>query len=350
MVAVIAVGFGMAAVMSDGLNADWIPMVHPYRFLDWLRLLPVDWFWILFAGRSVIFDKALAFFGVGWIVFYGTFRFHRRFERDEFDRLLRANPRDLDRLVAPLRSALAKLEAQPPLRWVLFDVGNVLITVKHRIVSEQLLKTCPDPHQTRVVQQAIDTFIFDPGEATAPNAQLDRGVKQLEWLRHDLCQRFPVKVSEAAFTEIWLSVFAKSSNADVLDCLTRLWLQGFQIALCSNTNREHWSFITDHFPDIRHLSQQVPCFLSYQMGMIKTDPGFFEAVAKSTQSDYSNHVLVDDDQRNCRSAQQAGMQVIRFSDGKISSLANEVNRLLTQVDNRTPTGNHVRSTLQERTP
>ena len=63
---------------------------------------------------------------------------------------------------------------------------------------------------------------------------------------------------------------------------------------------------------MRELSEGIECFLSFEIGKQKTDPGFFDAITNATKTACEHHVLVDDKDENCKSAESAGMYSVLF--------------------------------------
>ncbi|MCX5762464.1 MAG: hypothetical protein NTW72_13340 [Gemmatimonadetes bacterium] len=105
--------------------------------------------------------------------------------------------------------------------WVLLDVGNVVIRFDHSTVAARL-QTESRPRAGHVVVEptaqraAIDRFIFASSVAGSPNEALDRGTRDLEWLREQVCRQFDVIIDAALFEEIWTSIFAADVNDAVV--------------------------------------------------------------------------------------------------------------------------------------
>jgi putative hydrolase of the HAD superfamily len=228
--------------------------------------------------------------------------------------------------------------SEPSIRgWVLLDVGNVLIPVRHGVVSETIQEKYFDrDRQTSADRAALHRFIFEFDDGVCRNAELDRGASDLSWLRDGVCQRFGISISESEFAEVWSSVFEGEVNADVIECVRQLRSTGFDVALCSNTNREHWSFLVRQYVELRRLSQESRCFLSFEMGMTKTDAGFFDAIATSTRAPRTHHILIDDIEANCLAARAAGMGAIVYPARDVHALATEVMSLASTLDSALP--------------
>jgi len=213
---------------------------------------------------------------------------------------------------------------------VLFDLGNVLINFNHRIISQRLSLCTPEERQSTSLEDDIHTFIFGDGEQSSPNVQLDRGTKSIDELHNDVVQQFDIDVSNATFREIWSSIFADELNADAIGCLNQLRGHGLNIAICSNTNSAHWIPLLDQHAVLKDLATNGTCFLSYELGKQKADAGFFDGIAEITKSPPSHHLLIDDLDENCRSAESAGMHAILFRPDVPSDSINRINEFVNE--------------------
>ncbi len=195
---------------------------------------------------------------------------------------------------------------------VLFDLGNVLIDFDHRIVSQRLAEYVPENRRSSTIQNELHGFIFGNGEPNSPNVELDRGSKDLDELHNEISQHFDIAISSSDFGAIWQSIFSDELNADAVACWNQLSESGLTVSICSNTNPGHWIPLLDSHAELRDLTEINTCFLSYEMGKQKADPGFFELIANATNAPREHHVLIDDLKENCASAESAGMHAVLF--------------------------------------
>lgn len=197
--------------------------------------------------------------------------------------------------------------------WVLLDVGNVVISFDHSTVAARL-QTESRPRVGHVVVEptaqraAIDRFIFATSVAGSPNEALDRGTRDLEWLREQVCRQFDVVIEAALFEDIWTSIFAADVNDAVVTWASAMRSAGIRVAACSNTNRVHWTFLRHRHSRFHDLMDAEPHFLSFEMGQGKGDPGFFERVIARTQQPAWRHLLLDDKPENITAARAAGLR------------------------------------------
>ena len=199
-------------------------------------------------------------------------------------------------------------------RCLLFDLGNVLIDFDHGVVSRTLARHATGDRPAPA--EAIHEYIFGDSGAGSPNAGIDRGTGSLEALHAEVAARFSLAVSLDEFRRAWSSIFADDLNRTVADRLTQLASARFDVRICSNTNEPHWSGLRSRHPLLDALDQDQQCLLSFRIGKIKTDPGFFPHVATVTGLPVSDHLLIDDRHDNCQAAEAAGMRALLFRAGE----------------------------------
>lgn len=213
--------------------------------------------------------------------------------------------------------------------WVLVDVGQVLIGFDHSVIGARLAAECfPPERQSAELPAAIEAFILGSNGGPSPNCQVDRGAKDIDWLCARICGEFGVEIAPAAFEDIWTSIFALRVNAEVVAYAEALRSEGVRIGICSNTNVAHWRFLRRAHPEFRRLVDEVRCFLSFELGKGKGDPGFFERIAELTGAPVGIHLLLDDRADYCDAARTAGMQAVRFDPADAARSLSEVTSFL----------------------
>lgn len=195
--------------------------------------------------------------------------------------------------------------------WLLVDVGNVLIGFDHATISARLQAEClPPDRQSAQDRATLDRFIFGAG---GPNEALDRGMRDLDWLRGLIARQYGVAIDAAHFEEIWTSIFHADVNDAVVAWTHLMKAAGARIAICSNTNRAHWDFLRRRHERFRALTDDARWFLSFEMGLGKADPGFFALVLTTTGATGAEHLLVDDKPENVAAARAAGLHGVLFN-------------------------------------
>jgi FMN phosphatase YigB (HAD superfamily) len=214
-------------------------------------------------------------------------------------------------------------------RCLLFDLGNVLIDFDHRIVSRELARGVTREPPLRA--EAIDEYIFGDAGPASPNAQMDRGTLSLAALHADVAARFSLPVSIEEFRHAWSAIFAGALNQTVVDQLVRLATRGFDVRICSNTNDAHWSWLRSTYPLLEELDREGRCLLSFRIGQVKTDAGFFAHAATVTGLPAADHLLIDDRQDNCSAAEAAGMRALLFEAGEKADAARSIDDALGRI-------------------
>jgi len=194
-------------------------------------------------------------------------------------------------------------------RWVLCDLGNVLINFDHKRISKGLLKYLPARKQNRSHQGEIHSFIFESRKGTSRNMELDRGRIDLPQICREFRDRFSARIDEAEFRQAWCSIF-DDLKQDAINCLRRLKQLGLKVAICSNTNSAHWDSLCARFRDLEDFDQ---AFLSFRMHALKTDPDFFEQIARKTRRPCEEHLLIDDLDDNLEAARASGVKTIKVT-------------------------------------
>jgi len=199
-------------------------------------------------------------------------------------------------------------------RCLLFDLGKVLIDFDHRVVSRLLARHAAGDRPAPA--EAIHEYIFGDAGPASPNAQMDRGTRSLASLHADVIARFGLTVSFDEFSQAWSAIFADDLDRATADRVAHLAARGFDIRICSNTNDPHWSGLRSKYPLLEALDRNGQCLLSFRIGRIKTDDGFFAHVATVTGLAPADHLLIDDRHDNCQAAEAAGMRALQFRAGE----------------------------------
>jgi FMN phosphatase YigB (HAD superfamily) len=193
-------------------------------------------------------------------------------------------------------------------RWVLLDVGNVLVAFNHRRISAGLAKYVDSSRRNSRLQSEIHSFIFDAAVGESRNAALDRGKQTIGWLHNEFQLTFKAKITEEEFRKVWCSIFSEPTP-DASDCIRRLRELGIKVGICSNTNASHWEHLVRVCGELNH--PEVTRFLSFEMKAVKSDKDFFKGITFRTGRPPEEHLLVDDLDVNINAARSAGMHAMR---------------------------------------
>jgi FMN phosphatase YigB (HAD superfamily) len=94
---------------------------------------------------------------------------------------------------------------------------------------------------------------------------------------------------------------------EALRCVTAVHELGIRVAICSNTNAEHWRHLSQAHPEL--AAPHIKRFLSFEMGKVKSEREFFSQIVDDTKCPFEHHLLIDDLGINIGTARGAGMRV-----------------------------------------
>ena len=109
---------------------------------------------------------------------------------------------------------------------------------------------------------------------------MDRGAPSLAALHADVAGRFRLALSLDEFRHAWSSIFADDLDRAVADRLTHLAAAVSTSGSARTRTSPHWSGLRSKYPLLDALDRNGQCLLSFRIGRIKTDTGFFAHVAR----------------------------------------------------------------------
>jgi FMN phosphatase YigB (HAD superfamily) len=193
---------------------------------------------------------------------------------------------------------------------ILFDLGNVLVRFSHDRLKYSLSLHAIKKQDESELQDRIHSFFFEKQNGVSRNILLDRGHLKLEEVHEEFLSTFKSNIHNIPFEEfrkIWCSIFDEP-DLRALSCLKKVRDLGSRVGICSNTNRYHWEYVCHKCPD--YMDETILKCLSYQIGSIKTDPGFFNRIAEMTRLTLESHLLIDDLKENIHAAKAADLHAM----------------------------------------
>ncbi len=182
------------------------------------------------------------------------------------------------------------------IRTVLFDLGNVLVSIDPEAPLRALqLTTVPDLERyKKYVAEYV--YHFEKGNLIA---------EQLFDLTDDLFERHYTH-EELRFA--FMSIIGQPVEG--MDLIIKKVAQKAHVALVSNTNDLHFEYCRRAVPAVRLLHHH---YLSYQIGAMKPDPEFYRHVINDLETDPGTMLFIDDRQENVAAASKEGMRAHRFT-------------------------------------
>lgn len=187
------------------------------------------------------------------------------------------------------------------IRAVISDLGKVILWFDNDIFIRKLAASSPVPADrikaaarwNRDLLVAFDKGLLSPAEfhrrvATAVGSDIARD----------------------DFFAIYNDIF--TPNPPALDALRSAKAAGRTLILLSNTDVERFGFVRRRFPEVLFFDDYV---LSYEVGMVKPEPGIYLEAARRAGSAPGECVFIDDLPENVAAAEETGMAGIVYTAG-----------------------------------
>ena len=201
-------------------------------------------------------------------------------------------------------------------RWILFDIGGVLIDVDYRQTVDALSEV--SGKNRHIVQE------FLLGSADSPlnlAEKIGTGKIDLKSYLNDFCRFFEHKVSPREVIALRQNELKKSS--ETLPKLLSTLKKHYQIACFSNSNVIHWQYLTQHFGFMAHFEIRMA---SHIAGYRKPDPQVWQYICNKLSAPPGEILLIDDQLPNIRSAQKFGFSTMHCDNPR--SLSQQILRKL----------------------
>jgi len=182
---------------------------------------------------------------------------------------------------------------------LLFDLGGVLVDVDLERAKGNLA------HLLGTSPAAVDAGVFASGLKDG----FDRGVLDADAFLATLLERFPSPDPPSAgrLAVAWCDLFQERPEATRL--LPEL-AQRHALYVCSNTDPLHAGYILDSYPWSRHFQD---AWLSFEAGVAKPDPAYFEGALAAFGLTPAGAVLLDDRAENIAAAAALGLHTIHVT-------------------------------------
>jgi FMN phosphatase YigB (HAD superfamily) len=177
------------------------------------------------------------------------------------------------------------------IKLVAFDLGNVLCTVDETTASKKLSELSDKPWEDvhEIVFSPIRKLQFESGEMSFD----EHAVQAISNLGIDM----PLN----EFTDLYDSVLIPSES--MFPLIERI-ADTYRLALVSNTSEPHWKSAERFLPFSSSLD---PIIVSYEVGVMKPEPAFYDALLERSGVPTANILFIDDLVANIEGAEAAGM-------------------------------------------
>ena len=163
------------------------------------------------------------------------------------------------------------------------------------------------------------------GKFWRQNSEKDLGIKNEDWDRlfdsewpevrcgrlslHDKLRRAFPNIPADKIISYWMTN-DRRVNADMVNWVKNCKKAGKFAHLATNQEQNRTNMIFDLFKDI--FDKTDTHFLSWQMGVAKPCPAFFETVIKTLAADPGTLLLIDDSAKNVNAAAKFGINTVQF--------------------------------------
>jgi len=191
------------------------------------------------------------------------------------------------------------------IKLVAFDLGNVLCAVDETIASKKLSALSDKPWEEvhGIVFSQIRKLQFESGEMTFD----EHAVQAISNLGIDM----PLD----EFTALYDSVLIPSES--MFPLIERI-AEKHRLALVSNTSEPHWKSAERFLPFSSSLD---PVIVSYEVGVMKPEAAFYDALLERSGVLAANILFVDDLAENIEGAESAGMIGHQFTSQRSLEIA-----------------------------
>ncbi len=146
------------------------------------------------------------------------------------------------------------------------------------------------------------------GLMTQPGIDLETGRIDFHEFQRRVQARLGTNFDPREFHDIWCDIFC--ADYDMIN-LGKALSQRVDTWLASNTSEAHYRWVIEHFPEVQFFKKAA---LSYELGVMKPDPSFFEMAIRAFGIDPKTAVFTDDIQENVDMAVTLGIKGILFRD------------------------------------
>jgi epoxide hydrolase-like predicted phosphatase len=197
------------------------------------------------------------------------------------------------------------VSVESEIRFVYFDLGNVLVAFDPRIACAnvaRLFRVDPADAEMVVYTSGLQTR-FEHGQISAE--------QYAEYIRRHLArQGRPIPTAD-----VLEAVSAMFQPIDSMgEVLRGVRAAGFRVGMLSNTCVAHWQWICRQSFPMLDFEFEVT-ILSYQIGVMKPDPGIYQVAERAADVPANQILFLDDRVENVRAARARGWKSVQCLGG-----------------------------------
>ena len=185
------------------------------------------------------------------------------------------------------------------IRFLYFDLGNVLLNFDHRRAAQQMAQVAGVPVETawRLIFEGDLQRRVESGEMT------DRAFYD------EFCQQTGTQADYETLRRAGSDIFWM--NQPIIPLVGHLRMAGYPLGILSNTSDSHWQFVNQgQFAVLRRtFREQV---LSYEVGAAKPGPEIYQIAIERAGFSPGEIFFCDDRADNVEGARAVGIDAVQF--------------------------------------
>lgn len=195
------------------------------------------------------------------------------------------------------------------IKYVIFDLGNVLVYIHPQETMQALALRCG-----KDVPEIKSFFLSETHNGFM------KGLLTPEQFHRNFVEKYRCHISFNEFMSTWNRLIGTAKEG--IDEIVERLSANFILAVCSNTDPLHWEIARQTLPFINRFDHY---FLSFKMKCLKPDLLMFQEMLSSLQANAEQCVFIDDTEENTIQARKLGLLVIHSCESK--SIRSELLRL-----------------------
>jgi glucose-1-phosphatase len=192
------------------------------------------------------------------------------------------------------------MEQESSIRLIISDFGGVICTFDYRIFCGRLAE--------RIGRSADEIYSVVFGNDL--QADFERGVLQGPEYHRRVMDLLGADIPYAEFFTLYGDIFKEIPAT--CDLLRRLHKR-YPLYLLSDTNEIHFGYVRKTIGVVGLFDE---CVVSYEMGMMKPEPGIYREALRRSGLPAEACVFIDDRQGNVEGARRVGMQALLFKSAE----------------------------------
>lgn len=188
-----------------------------------------------------------------------------------------------------------------PIRFLYFDLGNVLLTFSHQKAAEQMAAVAG------VAPEKVWQVVFEDGL----ERRFEAGEIDNQRFYEEFCQGVGAKPDYNSLLHAGSEIF--ELNTSIVPLVSQLRAAGHRLGILSNTCGPHWEYCSRGRYGVIGPKIFGTFALSYQLGVCKPDPRIYAEATQLAGVAPDEIFFTDDIPSHVATAKQAGWDAVTFT-------------------------------------